>query len=212
MNKILPVAAGLLAVVSVATTAAAQAPAAAAAPAQTPLTASGAPTPGMCFLSADEMLMKSAVGQSVNGRLQQLQQAVTAELSPEANALRASAANQTEEWKKRAGALQTKSAIREQELEATAATQKNKILVEARPLIQAALQERGCAAVLDKASTYAVNPAMDVTDLVVSKLNAKLTTLAFDRVNLEQQYMAQAAANAPRPAAAKPAAKPAAKK
>jgi Skp family chaperone for outer membrane proteins len=211
MNKILPAAAGLLAVVSVATAAAAQAPAAA--PAQTPLQATGAPTPGMCFLSADEMLMKSSVGQSVNVRLQQLQQAVNAELSPEANALRAGANNQTEEWKKRAGALQTKSAIREQELEATAAEQRNKILAEARPLIQAALQERSCAAVLDKASTYAVNPSMDVTDLVVSKLNTKLATLTFDRVNLEQKYMAQAAANAPRPAvAAKPAAKPAAKK
>jgi hypothetical protein len=56
---------------------------------------------------------------------------------------------------------------------------------------------------LDPASVYIASSAMDVTDLVVQRLNAKITSISFERERLPEGQQAAAAA-APPPSAPAP--------
>jgi outer membrane protein len=48
-------------------------------------------------------------------------------------------------------------------------------------------QERGCGLLLDRESVFIANPAMDVTDTVMERLNAALPTLSFNRLPVPVQ-------------------------
>ena len=80
--------------------------------------------------------------------------------------------------------------------------------------LQATYQEKNCGLLVDRNAVLFANPAMDVTALVVDKLNASKKTISFDREHLDAKPAAGAVTPAaPRPSAAKPAApKPAAAK
>jgi Skp family chaperone for outer membrane proteins len=196
------IALGALSTLALASTAFAQTPAAAPA---TP--AGGPPIPGVCVFYRDAAIANSMVGKAMTERMKTLVTYVQAELQPEGTAL------QTEE-KALEGMtqeqLQANQQQRNQELQATQAEQVQNILQQADPIINAVYSERKCSLLIDRAQIYGANPDMDVTKTVVDRLNAKITTISFDRKHLDQGAGApQAAAPAPAPA---PAATPTKKK
>ena len=57
----------------------------------------------------------------------------------------------------------------------------------ADPILTAVYQERGCGLLLDRSAVYIVNPAMDVTDLVIQRLNVSLPSVSFNRLEVPAQ-------------------------
>lgn len=222
MNAKIFVAGGSAAAILLSATAGfAQAPAAAA-PAAPPVT-HGAPIPGVCVVSPQAVLVNSTVGKAVQTRLDQLAQQAQAELNAERTAIendakaldaqRATLDQNTFEQRSaavqvRANAYSRKEQQRGQELEATRDKQVNRVFQEMSPVIQQAYQAKQCAVLLQAQAIVVANPAMDITPQVVTGLNAKMTTLQFDRERLDGPGGAAPAAAAPRPAAPAPAAAP----
>ncbi len=169
----------------------------------------GPAMPGVCIYSSERAIGTSEVGKAVGARMEALQKVVEAELQSEGTAieterktLETSAATMPKpDFEKRALALrqrmeafQTKAQLRSQELDATERQQLGKILENLNPLVQATYAEKGCGLLLNREVVMLANPAMDITDAAVAKLNAKIKTLAFDRVRLDQKPAAPAAA------------------
>jgi outer membrane protein len=178
--------------------AAAPAPAAAA-PAQVSLTAN---VPGVCILQREALLAGSTVGKYVQTRLGQLQSQVQAELNAEGTTLQADAKaldakkttlaapayqQQGQALQQRAEALQAKANQRDQELEATRQKALQRVWGEAVPLIGDAVKSKNCAVVFDGNAIMVANNDMDVTPVVMTALNAKVTQFAFEREHLEAQ-------------------------
>jgi Skp family chaperone for outer membrane proteins len=193
---------GALASLTLASAASAQA-AAAAAPANGPAIA------GVCVFFRDEALATSTAGKGVSTRMNELRAQVNAELSPEAQSLQSQEqALQTtpkEQQQTKAvtlrdqiGAFQQKEQQRSQELQATLQKQVSIIGQAMAPIVEAVYSERKCSILLDRGQVYFQNPDMDVTAVVVQRLDAKLPSVpAFSREALSQQ----GAAAAPAPAA-----------
>lgn len=222
MTRNLTVAAGAFAVLGIAATAFAQTapaarPAAPAAPAAQQV-APGPVIPGVCTFSNDRAIGTSLVGKAVVARLQQLSQAADAELRAERTRLetekRALEAQRTTPtmtqeqleqraltYNQQAAAFERKAQLRVRELQATEQKQLQRVAQELQPLILQAYAERNCGLMVDRSVIYAANPSMDVTDIVVQKLNAKITTLTFERERLDQPAAAPAARPAAAPAA-----------
>jgi Skp family chaperone for outer membrane proteins len=201
---------GALSTLALASTAFAQTPAPAA-------LAGGPPIPGVCVFFKDAAIANSLVGKAMTERLKTLVTYVQAELQPEGQALQTEEkalegmtqeqlqANQQRvgQFQARLAAFQRKQQLRSQELQATQAKQVQNILQQADPIINAVYAERKCSLLIDRAQIYGANPEMDVTKTVVDRLNAKITTITFDREHLDQGGGAQqAAAPAPAPAPA----------
>lgn len=161
----------------------------------------GPPIAGACVLSIDGVLGNSTVGKYVNSRLQQIGSQVQAELTGEKTGIENEARtlegqrstldqNSFEQrvaaLQVRQNALERKAALRDRELQATQQQAVGRVINEMRPIIASAAQAQKCAIVFDRASVVMVNPAMDITQTVVSGLNGKLTQFAFDRTRLDQ--------------------------
>lgn len=195
----------------------------------TPATPMGPAIPNVCVLSVPGVMATSAVGQSIDRRMEELRAAVNAELTPEANALTAErnqlqaqantyntshtqpdAAFQSrvQSFEQRAQAFQAKTQLRNAELQQTIQTQRQKLAAQIDPLLPSALAEKNCGLVLDANAVLAGNQTMNLTPIVVSKLNARLTTVSFDRDHIDPRTLnggAPAAAAAAAPSAPRPA-------
>ena len=55
------------------------------------------------------------------------------------------------------------------------------------PILTALYQEKGCGIMIDRESVFIMNPAMDVTPLVIQRLNTALPTLSFNRMPVPAQ-------------------------
>lgn len=194
-----PLAAGLAAATLALTlSSAAAAQQAAAAPQVT----HGPAIPGVCILSVDGAIGGSTVGQYVQTRLQQIATQVEAELKQEETAITTEAQsieqqratlNQDAFDKRRAdlqvrlNAFQRKAAQRERELAVTQQKALSRVGQEMEPLIRQVYQQRQCGLLLNRDALLLGNPQMDITPMVVTALNAKITQFAFDRERLDQQ-------------------------
>ena len=184
----------------------------AAAPAAAPAVSHGPALPGVCVISLEGAITGSTVGKYVQTRLQQIATQVQAELKAEEAALqteaktlegqRASLDQAT--FETRANALQTKANTfqrkaqqRERELGATQQKALGRVGQELDPIIRQVYQQRQCSLLLNRDSVVIANPAMDISQPVVTALNAKITQFNFDRERLDQ-----AAAPAQTPATA----------
>jgi len=199
---------------------AAAAPAAAAAPQVT----QGPPVPGVCILSIENAIGASTVGHYVETRMQQIVAQVNAELNGEKTTLdtdakaldaqRATLDQSTFEQRGlalqgRANALQRKAQLRDREVTATEQKAISRIGQEMDPLIKQVYQQRTCSVLLQRTAVVIANPAMDITPLVITALNGKVTQFAFDRERLDQAGAATAGGappivqtpSTPRPAA-----------
>jgi outer membrane protein len=185
----------LSAVQASAQTASHKAAAAPAAPAATTINY-GPPITGVCVFSNEGALGASAVGKAAATRLQQLRAQASAELSGEQTSLQddikafqAKRASLTQDQiqaqgqplEERAQALNQKATQRQRELEYTAQHARARVEQAMEPLVRAVFEERHCSLLLNGDSVMATNPAMDVTSAVVSRLNATMTTITFDR-------------------------------
>jgi len=199
-----------------ASSASAQTAPAAAAAAPAPIR-HGAAVPGVCFYNFDRALASSDVGKAVAARINVIAKEVEVELTNDEKALstdiqgfdRARATMTQDATEQRASqltirrnALARKLDLRQRELQATRGKALDRIEQEMSPVVIATYQARGCSVLLTGAVVTG-NPQMDITDQVVTGLNAKIKTLAFNRERLDAPAAAPAtpvaAAAAPKP-------------
>ncbi|MEN5176609.1 OmpH family outer membrane protein [Brevundimonas diminuta] len=162
----------------------------------------GPAIPGVCVYFNQRVLAQSTAGQAVQTRMEQLAQEVQGELQPYATAIQteAQALQQgqatipADQMNQRRQALQTRiqeaqqlEGTRDNELRYTLAEQRRKISEAIEPLLVAIYQEKGCGIMIDRESVFIMNPAMDVTDTVIQRLNAQLPTLSFNRMPVPAQ-------------------------
>ena len=206
-----PLAAGLCAAAITLTTgssALAQAPAA---PTQPPVTHGPALT-GVCIFSFENAIGLSKVGQYVDGRMKQIVAQTNAELTGEKNAIdndakaldaqRATLDQTTFEQRGsalqiRASALQRKAQLRDREVSATEQKAVARMSQELEPYVRQAYQSKACSILLQRNSVIIGNPAMDITQTVVTGIDGKITQFAFDRERLDQPGVATPPGGAP---------------
>jgi len=196
-NSIKSIGLTALAVIAVASNAAAQTrPAAAAAPA----VAQGPAIAGVCVFSANQAMAQSTVGGYIRTRLEQIVAQVRAELSPEDSgiatdfkALEAQRAtldaatyqSRGQAIQARANVLQEKAALRQREVKATEDKASNRVLQELEPIVQSLYQQHHCSILFDRGAVMFANADMDLTPGAVTALNGKLQQFPFDREHLD---------------------------
>jgi len=179
------------------------APAGAQTPPPTPPPLSyGAPIPGLCTFSLNQILATSKVGQSVEARLKVLDQQWRAELQPQADAINtdkraldavastldgptrdARIAN----LQLRATNFEKLEQQRLQEMQATQQKQVGVIQHALDPVLRDLFQGKSCTILFERDSggVAVVNPAMDISVAAVGQLDARIQTLTFDREHIE---------------------------
>jgi len=170
--------------------------AAAAAPSAAPQITYGAPLTGVCVFYGEVALRESTVGKAADTRMAQLRAQASAEVSGEQAALEADIkafqdkrASLTQDQIQAQGqplverreALGQKAQQRERELEYTAQHARARIAQAVNPLVRAVFEERHCSILLSGDAVMATNPAMDITPAVLTRLNATMSTITFDR-------------------------------
>ncbi|SFS73275.1 OmpH family outer membrane protein [Brevundimonas viscosa] len=163
----------------------------------------GAPIAGVCALNLQGVFARSTAGQGLNTRLQELQQEIAGELAPyqqtieaEDQALSGAGASLSDtERQQRGQALQQRFAefqqlrqTRLQELEYTEFMQRRALGAAVDPIVAAVYQERGCSILLNRAEVFYLNPQMEISELVLQRLNQQLPSLpAFNRMPVPVQ-------------------------
>ena len=171
----------------------------AAAQAQAP-TNPGPVIPGVCVFHNDRLLAQSTAGQSVQAGMQRLISEVQGELAPYGATLQTGAqalqqggqaadpdGSRMRAWRARAEEAQQLEQRRQAELQYTQQMQIRTIAQSADPILVAVYQERGCGLMLDRSAVYISNPAMDVTDIVIQRLNPALPSVSFNRLEVPAQ-------------------------
>ncbi|MDP3803643.1 OmpH family outer membrane protein [Brevundimonas sp.] len=156
--------------------------------------------PGVCVFHNDRLLAQSTAGQSVQTGMQRLVTEVQGELAPYAASLQTEMqalqqGGQTADpdgsrgraWQQRAQEAQQLEQRRQAELQYTQQMQIRTIAQAADPILVAVYQERGCGVLLDRSAVYIFNPAMDVTDVVIQRLNTALPSVSFNRLEVPVQ-------------------------
>jgi outer membrane protein len=154
--------------------------------------------PGVCVFFNQLLLAQSTVGQSVQTRMEQLALEVQGELQPygtsiqsEIQRLQTGGAAVTDADRQAVQAriqeAQQLQETRENELRYTLSEQRRLISEAVEPILVAVYQERGCGILLDRESVFILNPAMDVTETVIQRLNAQLPSLSFNRLPVPAQ-------------------------
>lgn len=152
--------------------------------------------PGLCVLSRDALFANAKVGQAANARLKVLSDQAQAEIDRErapidadAKALEASSKTlKPEQLQERrtalAGrmqALQRKATIRAREIELTREKAVERVSTAAEPVVADVYKARGCGALFSREAMIGSNPAMDITAATIAALDAKISTITFER-------------------------------
>lgn len=156
--------------------------------------------PGVCVYFNQRLLATSTAGQAVQARMEQLATEVQGELSPyattiqnEINLLQQGGQAADADGSRRTALqariqeAQTLEQTRQDELRYTLSEQRRLISGAVEPILVAVYQERGCGILIDRESVFILNPAMDVTDVVIERLNTQLPTLSFNRLPVPAQ-------------------------
>ena len=86
----------------------------------------------------------------------------------------------------KANAWQRKGQLRQREVEATEQKALARVYQELDTPIKQVYQAQKCGMLIDRESVMLANPSMDITDAVVTALDARIKTLTFDRERLDQ--------------------------
>ncbi|WP_269513310.1 OmpH family outer membrane protein [Brevundimonas subvibrioides] len=156
--------------------------------------------PGVCVYFNQRLLAQSTVGQSVQARMEQLATEVQGELAPYGTAIQTEITalqqggqaadpdgSRRTALQQRIQEAQALEQTRQDELRYTLGEQRRLISAQVEPILVAVYQERGCGLLLDRESVFIANPAMDVTDTVMERLNAALPSLSFNRLPVPVQ-------------------------
>lgn len=159
----------------------------------------GTAIPGLCMLSRPAVFANARVGVAATARLQQLAQIATTEVDNQRAAIVAdekalqaqqgklAAADLQQRQQALAGrvrALQQLAAQRNREIEATREKALGRIATEMQPSVAQAYRAHGCGLLIDRNSVLGGNMANDLTATVVQALDAKITTITFERETL----------------------------
>lgn len=162
----------------------------------------GPAIPGVCVYFNQRLLAQSTAGQAVQARMEQLATETQGELAPYASTIQTEiqalqqggqaadpdGARRTA-VQQRIQEAQTLEQTRQNELRYTLGEQRRLISAAVEPLLVAVYQERGCGILIDRESVFIMNPAMDVTDVVIERLNTSLPTLNFNRLPVPAQQL-----------------------
>lgn len=174
--------------------------AAPAAPATQPL--GGSAIPGLCLLSRQAIFANAVVGKAASTRLAQLTREAQAEVDAErkpldtdiqafqAEAARLAPAQRTQReqaLQPRLQAVQAKTQQRSREIEATREKAMATIAGYAQPVIAQVYTQHKCGLLVDRNSVLGGNMSNDLTPEVVKGLDAKVTTISFNRETLPAQ-------------------------
>ncbi|HEY0598150.1 OmpH family outer membrane protein [Sphingopyxis sp.] len=158
----------------------------------------GPVVPGVCLLSREAVFANAAVGKAVSARIAELTRAAQAEVDQQRTPLETEAkalATQGDDAKTkprrdalatRWQALQRQAAQGNREIEATRAKALARVADEAQPVIVKVYGERKCGLLFDRGAVLGGNFANDLTADVVKALDAKITTIPFEREKLPQ--------------------------
>lgn len=159
---------------------------------------------GVCVFHNDRLLATSTAGQSVQAGMQRLVTEVQGEIQPYAAVIQTEAqqlqqggaaadpqGTRRQALQQRVQEAQQLEQTRQAELQYTQQLQIRAIAQAADPILVAVYQERGCGLLLDRSAVYISNPAMDITDVVIQRLNTALPSLSFNRTPVPAQASAQ---------------------
>ncbi len=164
-----------------------------AAPGAQPL--GGALIPGLCLLSQQAVYANAKIGLAATARIKQLSDQAQAEvdadravLEKDAKALDADTKIKPADKTARAQALnirmqglQAKADLRSREIESTRQKVQARIGVEETPIIGQVYTAHKCGLLIDRTPVLGGNMGGDLTAEVVKGLDAKATTISFDR-------------------------------
>lgn len=160
----------------------------------------GPALPNVCILNREQVLGASSLGKAIETRLQQLNSQVEAELKTELTAINNEAKTldsqrstlapdafekRSADLQVRANAFERKRQQRGREMVATQEKALGRFEQEMAPAITGVFQQKQCSILFDRQAVVIANPAMDVTQPVIAALNAKITTLTFERERLD---------------------------
>jgi Skp family chaperone for outer membrane proteins len=156
--------------------------------------------PGVCVFHNERMLSQTTAGQAIQTGMQRLVAEVQGELQPYAAAIQTEAqqlqqggatadpdGSRRQALQQRAQEAQQLEQTRQQELQYTQQMPIRAIAQAADPILVAVYQERGCGLLLDRSAVYVFNTGMDITDVVIQRVNAALPTLSFNRMQVPAQ-------------------------
>lgn len=156
---------------------------------------------GVCLLSQQAVFVNAKVGVAASARLQQLakeaQSGIDAErtqVEADAQTLSAGRAGMKPEdfaakqkaLQDRAQALQQHTNLLSREIEATRAKAFVRIANEAKPVITKAYNDHKCGLLVDRNAVLGGNMGGDLTAAVVQGLDARITSITFDRETLAE--------------------------
>lgn len=157
---------------------------------------------GVCFLSKQAVVSNAKVGQSIDARLKQLKAQAQAEIDgdkapidAEVRTLQADAAKtpapSAADIERRRAAIQTRYQTlqnladqRNREIQATEVKALNRVAADMQPVLAAAYKAHGCGLLFDRNAVIGGNMGEDLTAEVVRGLDAKVTSMTFDRETL----------------------------
>lgn len=155
--------------------------------------------PGLCLLSRQAVLANARVAKAAATRLQTLteeaQREIDAERKPVDTDIQAFNAEEakltTEQRQSRQQALQArlqpievKARQRSGEIDATRARALERISTELQPVVAQVYKQRNCGMLVDRTSVIGGNMTNDLTLAVTQALDAKVSTITFNRETL----------------------------
>ena len=161
----------------------------------------GPAVPGLCLLSREAVVANAAVGKSTLTRLKQITDAAQAEVAAErrpietdAKTFQAEAPKLSAEQRKtreqalgaRLQAVRVKAEQRSREIDATRAKALQRVSAELQPVVAQVYKQHGCGLLVDRNSVLGGNMDNDLTAAVIKALDAKITTISFNRESLPQ--------------------------
>ncbi|MDJ0920861.1 MAG: OmpH family outer membrane protein [Henriciella sp.] len=165
-------------------------------------------------IDQSKIMRDSAAGKDIRTKLQGIGQSIERELQPtatslqnEGQALDAKAQGKTQQailadqaltaeitaYARKAQQFEQRSQIAAQELALTERKAWSDFFVALRPVLREVVEERGAQLMVDRSNSVYTDPAIDVSDLVISKLDAATPTISVVRQKIPTQP-AQAAA------------------
>jgi len=154
---------------------------------------------GVCLLSREAVLANSKVGIAAAARLKQIADESQAEIDRDRSpieadvlALRSESAKLSDQQRRarekaladKFAPVQAKAELRTREIEKTRAKVMEMIASEAQTVIATAYKDRNCGLLLDRTNVLGGNLTNDLTVAVVQGLDAKITTMNFQRETL----------------------------
>ena len=114
-------------------------------------------------------------------------EAKTANMTPEAMRADAALKTQVTNYALKAQEFNVKRQVASQELQLTERKAWTDFYGALRPVLQEVVAEKGAQVILDRSDAIYADPAIDATDLVISKLNGKTPTINVVRQKLPAQ-------------------------